>query len=79
MKNPRVSVTLNEIDAEMLHMLCEKNGVSLSSMVSRMVMEWLEEYEDAQLYIRAQKAKDDWIKQGKPTISHEELWKNLDT
>lgn len=78
MKNPRISVTLNNSDAEMMHYLCEKKGVSMSSLVKRIVEDWLEDYEDTLLIKRAEEAERKWIEAGRPTISHEELWDKLD-
>jgi predicted DNA-binding protein len=79
MKNPRVSVTLNSSDAEVMHILCKKKGLSMSSLVKRMVEDWLEEYEDVLLAKRAEEAERKWEESGKPTITHEELWKRLDS
>jgi len=79
MKNPRVSVTLNTSDAEVMQILCEKKGVSMSSLVQRMVQDWLEDYEDRLLANRAEEIVQKWEQAGKPTLTHEELWKRLDT
>lgn len=79
MKNPRVSVTLDNSDVEMMRILCKKNGGTISSLVRRMVKDWLKGYEDRLLAKRAEKAEERWEKAGQPTITHEELWKRLDT
>lgn len=79
MRNPRVSVTLKNSDAKVLHLLCKKRGVSMSSMVKRMVKDWLEEYEDILLAQRAEEAEKRLAKGGRRTIRHEELWDNLVT
>ncbi len=79
MKNPRVSVTINQSDAEIMYILCKKKGLSMSSLVKRMVEDWLEEYEDVLLAKRAEEVEKRWEEAGRPTITHEELWKRLDT
>lgn len=79
MKNPRISVTLNLSDAEVMHILCEKKGLSMSALVKKMVEDWLEDYEDILLAKRAEEIETKWEKAGKPTITHEEMWKRLDT
>lgn len=79
MKNPRVSVTLNNSDAEVMRILCKKKSLSMSALVKRMVEDWLEDYEDMLLFRRAVEAEKKWEEAGRPTIKHEELWKRLDT
>ncbi|MEN6512236.1 MAG: DUF6290 family protein [Chloroherpetonaceae bacterium] len=79
MKNPRISVTLNQNDAEVIQLICQKKGVSQSALVKKVLEDWLEEYEDMQLAKRAEEVEKKWIAGGCKTISHGELWKNLDT
>ncbi|MCE2983580.1 MAG: DUF6290 family protein [Parachlamydia sp.] len=76
-KNPRVNVTFNPSDAEMMQMICSKKGISLSSLVRKVIEDWLEEYEDSLLAKRAEEAEKRWIDSGSPTISHEELCQEL--
>lgn len=78
MKNPRISVTLTQSDTEVIQILCKKKGLSMSSLVKRIVEDWLEDYEDGLLARRAEEAEKKWKKDGKMTITHEELWKRLD-
>ncbi len=79
MKNPRVSVTLNQSDAEVMHLLCKKKkGLTMSSLIKKMVEDWLEDYEDALLAKSVEDIEQEWEEAGKPTITHEELWKKLD-
>lgn len=77
--NPRVNVTFNESDAEMMQLICKKKKISMSSLIRGVVKEWLEEYEDLLLARQAEEAYKKWEKGGKKTISHEELWNRLDT
>ena len=79
MKNPRISVTLNNSDAEVMYVICKKKGMSMSSLVKRMVEDWLDEYEGVLLANRATELEKKWDEAGRPTITHEELWKRLDT
>lgn len=78
MKNPRISVTLNSEDAEIIEMICKQKKMSMSSLAKKVIEDWLEEYEDMLLARRAEEAEKRWIEDGCKTISHEELWKRLD-
>ncbi len=77
--NPRVNVTFNEGDVEMMQLICKKEKMSMSALIRKVMEDWLEEYEDMILSKRAQEAEERWEKKGKKTISHEELWKRLNT
>lgn len=76
-KNPRVNVTFNESDAEVLQLICKKKNISMSGLVRKVIQDWLEDYEDMLLARRAEEAEKRWIEGGGKTISHEELWKEL--
>lgn len=75
--NPRVNVTFNESDAEMMHLICKKRKISMSGLIRKVMEDWLEEYEDMILAKRAEEIERKWEKEGKKTLSHEELWKRL--
>lgn len=77
-KNPRVNVTFNPNDAEILQMICEKKKLSMSALVRKVIEDWLEEYEDMLLARRAEEVEKEWIKEGGKTISLEDLCKELD-
>ncbi len=77
MKNPRIQVSVNSSNYEVMSILCEKKEVSMSSLVSQMIDDWLEDYEDFHLAMRAEKAEQRWIAGGKKTISHEEVCRRL--
>jgi predicted DNA-binding protein len=77
--NPRINVTFSESDAELLHWICKKKKISMSSLIRKVMEDWLEEYEDMLLAKRAEEAEKKWERGGKKTISHEELWRRLDT
>jgi predicted DNA-binding protein len=76
-KNPRVNVTFNPNDAEVMQLICEKKKISMSALVRKVVEDWLEEYEDMLLARRAEEAEKRWIEGGRKTISHEELCREL--
>lgn len=76
-KNPKINVTFNPNDAEILQLICEKKKMSLSGLVRKVVEDWLEEYEDMLLARRAEEAEKEWIEGGMKTISHEELCQEL--
>jgi len=75
--NPRVNVTFNPTDVEVMKLICEKKNLSMSSLVRKVVEDWLEEYEDMELAKRAEDAEQEWIAGGYKTISHEELCREL--
>ncbi len=77
MKNPRVIFTLNKSDAEVMRLICKKKQMTMSSLVRRVVEDWLEEFEDVLLAKRAKKAELEWVKTGSKTISHKELCREL--
>lgn len=76
-RHPRINVTLNPSDLEMMELLCAKKKISMSSLAKKMIEEWLEEYEDMLLARRAEEAEKKWMEEGCPTISHEELCQEL--
>lgn len=78
-KNPRINVTFNEDDAEIIQMISKKKKMSASSLVRKVIEDWLEEYEDMLLARRAEEIEKRWIENGCKTISHEEMWKRLDS
>jgi hypothetical protein len=71
MKSPRVNVSLNPSDFEVLLILSEKKKMSMSSMVKKMVENWLEDYEDYLLSIRSDEAELESV--GQDTYTHEEV------
>ena len=77
--NPRVKVTIYKSDAKMLHLISKRRKISISSLIRGVMEDWLEEYEDMFIAKRADEAHKKWEKKGKKLISHEELWKKLDT
>lgn len=76
-RNPRINVTLNPSDLEVMEILCEKKMMSMSSLAKKMIEDWLEDYEDMLLAKRAEEAEKKWIEEGRQTISHEELCQEL--
>lgn len=75
--NPRVHVTFNPSDAEVMKLICEKKQMSMSALVRKVVEDWLEDYEDMLLARRAEKVEEEWLQQGGKTISHEDLCREL--
>ncbi len=73
MRNPRINVTLNPDDIEVMQILCQKKKLSMSSLAKKIIEEWLEEYEDLLLARRAEEAEK--RAEGKPTHSFDEVWK----
>ena len=62
--NPRVNVTFSESDAEVLQIICKKKKISKSSLIRKVMEDWLEEYEDMLLAKRAEAAEEKWKKGG---------------
>ncbi len=75
--NPRVNVTFSESDAEIIQLISKKKNISMSSLIRKVVEDWLEDYEDMLLAKRAEEAEKRWIEGGKKTISQEELCQEL--
>jgi predicted DNA-binding protein len=76
-KKPRVNVTFNPNDVEILQLICKKKKMSMSGLVRKIMEDWLEEYEDMLLAKRAKEAEEKWVKSGCKTISHENLCREL--
>lgn len=76
-RNPRINVSLNPSDFEVMGILCEKKKISMSSLAKKMIEDWLEDYEDMLLAKRAEEAEKRWVEEGCQTISHEELCQEL--
>jgi hypothetical protein len=69
-KNPRINVTFDKEDLELIQILSEKKELSLSGLVQHIVHEWLEEYEDVLLLKRIEEIENDTVKY----VSHDEFW-----
>lgn len=69
-KSQRINVTLDPEDLEIIHFLSQKQKLSMSSIIKKMVHEWLEEYEDIKLIRKI----DQREKENNKLISHEEYW-----
>lgn len=78
-KNPRVNVTFHESDVEVMALICKKKKISMSGLVRRVIEDWLEDYEDMLLAKRAEEAEKRLEANGWKTVSHEDLWKDLNT
>lgn len=75
--NPRVNVTFNPNDAEIMKLICEKKKLTMSGLVRKVVEDWLEEYEDMVLAKRAEEAEKEWLEQGGKTYTLEEVCQEL--
>lgn len=76
-KNPRVNVTLDPDDLEIIKILAERQNMSIAAIIKEFVEDALADYEDFLLAVRALEAEKDWEKRGRPTITHEELCQKL--
>ncbi|MDP1836160.1 MAG: DUF6290 family protein [Chlamydiales bacterium] len=75
-KHQRFSVTFSDpASVECLKMLSQKKNISASSLISKIVEDFLEDYEDMILAQRAEKAYQ--ASKGKKTHTHEEVWNEL--
>lgn len=74
-KCPRLYVTLDPIDHDIIHILAKQKDMSVSSVMKKIVQEWLEEYEDILWARKAEESEKEC--EGKKTISHEDLCKKL--
>ncbi len=76
-KHPRINVTFDAKELEIIKALAEQKKISQSALIKQMVLDWIEEYEDNFLVIRAEKLEKEWESQGQPTTTHEDLCKKL--
>ncbi len=64
MASQRIHVSFNESDAEVIQLICKKKKLSLSSLVRKVMEDWLEDYEDMLLARRAEEAEKRWVEGG---------------
>lgn len=76
-KNPRIQVSLNPNDVEIIQLICEKKKMSMSSLIRKVMEDWLEEYEDMLLARRAEEAEKEWEEGGCKTYTLEEVCQEL--
>lgn len=69
-KTHRINVTLDAEDLEIIQILSNKQKLSMSSLIKKMVHDWLEDYEDMVLINKIKERE----KENNPLISHEEYW-----
>lgn len=72
-KTQRINVTLDSEDLEIIYLLSQKQKMSMSSLIKKMVHEWLEECEDMKLIKRIEEREQENNK----LISHEEYWNDI--
>ena len=58
-KNPKLKITFTTEELEIIKILDEKNHMSQSALVKKMVDDWREDYEDFLLAVRAKEAEKD--------------------
>lgn len=69
-KTHRINVTLDAQDLEIIQIISNKQKLSMSSVIKKMVQDWLEDYEDMILINKIEERE----KENNPLISHEEYW-----
>ncbi len=69
-KTHRINVTLDDEDLDIIQILSRKRKVSMSSVIKKMVHEWLEDYEDMKLIHKIEERENE----KNPLISHEAYW-----
>jgi uncharacterized protein DUF6290 len=69
-KTHRINVTLDPEDLEIIQIISNKQKLSKSSVIKKMVHEWLEDYEDMLLIKKIEERENE----NNPLISHEEYW-----
>jgi len=69
-KSHRINVTLDTEDLEIIQILSNKQKLSMSAVIKKMVHDWLEDYEDMLLIKKIEERE----KEKNPLISHEEYW-----
>jgi hypothetical protein len=76
-QHPRVTVTFNKNDAEIIQIICMKKKISKSRLIRQIMENWLKKYENMLLSQKSDKIEELWQKEGSKTISHENFWRNL--
>lgn len=66
----RINVSLDAEDLEIIQILSKKQKLSMSSIIKKMVKDWLEDYEDMALINKIEERENE----KNPLISHEEYW-----
>ncbi len=69
-KTHRINVTLDADDLEIIQILSNKQKLSMSSLIKKMVHDWLEDYEDMVLIQKIEERE----KENNPLISHNDYW-----
>ena len=69
-KTHRINVTLDDEDLEIIKLISTKRKLSMSSVIKKMVHEYLEDFEDMVLIKKIEERE----KENNPLISHEEYW-----
>lgn len=69
-KNPRINVSLDKEDLEIIHILSKKRNLSLSGLIQYIIHEWLEEFEDIRLLQRIEEIENDTIEY----MPHKDFW-----
>ncbi len=69
-KSHRINVTLDAEDLEIIQILSNKQKLSMSAVIKKMVHDWLEDYEDMILINKIEERENE----NNPLISHEEYW-----
>lgn len=74
---PRINVTFNPSDAQVMNLICKKKNISMSALVRKVMEDWLEDYEDMLLAKRAEEAEKKWEEGGCKTYTIEEVCQEL--
>lgn len=69
-KPKRINVTIDPEDLEIIQLLSIKQDLSLSSIINKIVLDWLLDYEDMALIKKIEERE----KENNPLISHDEFW-----
>lgn len=72
-KTPRINVSLDAEDLEIIQLLSKKKKLSMSSLIKNMIHEWLEEYEEMRLIQKIEQRE----KENNKLISHDEFWSDV--
>jgi predicted DNA-binding protein len=70
-KNPRVNVTFDGEQYEIIHFLSQKKHLSMSSLIKKIVEDWLEDYEDIMILKKLEERENDQL------IEHDKFWEDL--
>ena len=74
-KNPRLNITINKAEAQLLAMLAKQQQKSVSFIAKELILDALERHEDMGLSVLATGREEEAEKKSAKKILHQDVWK----